>query len=202
VSDGPTGGTGSGGSDSVSGGNNQGQTGPGGNLNGGSPNGNGGTSGNISGSAPAPGGSAPPVAGVARDPATVGSIVPRDNGGGRAAGLPSTLSPSDGASSTYLAPDLAGRRTIEPVRRALAFVPGTPVEIVWACREAIAAAARPHGAIQVDASSVGIMRRDGNGNIGAPLEVRVIYDRQGGPEIKQARIDCRLDSRRRVTDLR
>jgi hypothetical protein len=83
----------------------------------------------------------------------------------------------------------------------LPFTPGTSIDIVSACRQAIIAAARPHGVIRVDAASAGRTVTGANGNLAAPIEVRIVYARQGGNEVRQSRTNCRLDADGRVTSL-
>jgi len=88
-----------------------------------------------------------------------------------------------------------------PIRLPLtiATVPGTPSTVVGACREAIASAASPLGAVRVRAASAGSLLRHRNGTLTAPLAVRIDYAGQDGVEVRQARIRCRLDSSGKVT---
>jgi hypothetical protein len=81
-------------------------------------------------------------------------------------------------------------------------MPGTPPAVVRACHEAIASAAAPLGAVRVRAASAGPLRRLRSGTLSAPVEVRIHYARQGGIEVRQARIRCRLDARGRVTEVK
>ncbi|KAA3451749.1 hypothetical protein C7I87_05280 [Mesorhizobium sp. SARCC-RB16n] len=76
--------------------------------------------------------------------------------------------------------------------------PGTPAAVVRACRAAIMSAATPLGAIRVNAASAGTLRQR-RGALTAPIEVRIDYTREGGIEVRQARVGCRLDAAGRVT---
>lgn len=71
--------------------------------------------------------------------------------------------------------------------------PGTPAALVRDCRAAIMAAAKPLGAVRVYAASAGSLRQ-GRGGLNAPIEVRIDYERQGGIEVRQARVGCRLNA--------
>lgn len=148
-----------------------------------------------SGGASDPGQTSSPAAERAVEPEIVGSITPRDSGGG-APGLPGALAPADGSGSL-----VDGRISRSAVLPSLSFTPGTSIDIVSACRQAVIAAARPHGVIRVDASSAGPTVAAANGDLAAPIEVRIVYARQGGNEIRQSRTNCRLDASGRVTSL-
>ncbi|WP_287382148.1 hypothetical protein [Mesorhizobium sp.] len=76
--------------------------------------------------------------------------------------------------------------------------PGTPAAVVQACRAAIMSAATPLGAVRVHAASAGALRQR-RGALTAPIAVRIDYARQGGIEVRQARVGCRLDAAGRVT---
>ncbi|RWK95536.1 MAG: hypothetical protein EOR53_12790 [Mesorhizobium sp.] len=76
--------------------------------------------------------------------------------------------------------------------------PGTPAAVVQACRTAIMSAATPLGAVSIHAVSAGALRQR-RGALTAPIEVRIEYARQGGIEVRQARVGCRLDAAGRVT---
>ena len=76
--------------------------------------------------------------------------------------------------------------------------PGTPSAVVRVCRQAIASAARPLGAVNVQAASAGPLSRQGRGALIAPLHVRIDYESQHGIELRQARIRCHLDVAGRV----
>ncbi|RWE59532.1 hypothetical protein [Mesorhizobium sp.] len=101
--------------------------------------------------------------------------------------LPPVLMPSkpgDGDSTKALGP--------------LKAKPGTPAAVVQACRAAIMSAATPLGAVSVHAASAGALRQR-QGALTAPIEVRIDYARQGGIEVRRARVGCRLDAAGRVT---
>ena len=95
----------------------------------------------------------------------------------------------------------AAERAIIP---KLQYRPGTPNEIVDACRQAVVAAARTHASevgvelIRVDATSAGEMRRTRSGQR-APVEVGIVYSRSGGREARQGVVECRVDRRGQVT---
>ncbi|TJW77939.1 MAG: hypothetical protein E5X43_28510, partial [Mesorhizobium sp.] len=65
-------------------------------------------------------------------------------------------------------------------------------------RTAIMSAATPLGAVSIHAVSAGALRQR-RGALTAPIEVRIEYARQGGIEVQQARVGCRLDAAGRVT---
>jgi hypothetical protein len=97
--------------------------------------------------------------------------------------------------------DMSVRGTVGyPLRtRALMrAIPGTPSAVVRVCRSAIVSAATPHGAVRVQAVSAGPLSRQRRGALTAPVEVRIDYARQGGIEVRRARIRCRLDAAGRV----
>jgi hypothetical protein len=79
--------------------------------------------------------------------------------------------------------------------------PGTPEAIVRACREAIAAAAVPLGAVSVSAASAGQLGRAGDALL-APISVSIEYLRQGGIERRQAHVNCLLSEEGAVVALR
>lgn len=96
---------------------------------------------------------------------------------------------------------------LRPIRRGglrlpnavppLAAVLGTPRNVVRSCRLAIAAAAQPLGSVRVEAVSAGRPRQR-EGGLSAPIFVRIHYAQQTGIEIRQARVDCRIDDGGRV----
>jgi len=56
--------------------------------------------------------------------------------------------------------------------------------------------------VEVDAASAGPARRDGGDVLVAPVAVRIIYARQGGNEVRQSLVACRVTARGRVIALR
>jgi len=89
-----------------------------------------------------------------------------------------------------------------PARRfALNAKAGVLPAVVRTCRTAIASAARPLGATKVEAVSAGRQRRIGS-LVYAPIDVRIQYARQGGREIRQAKVSCRLNASGRVVAVR
>lgn len=85
-----------------------------------------------------------------------------------------------------------------PFMAPLQAKPGIPPAVVRACRTAIASAAAPLGAVRVQAVSAGPLQQR-RGALTARIEVRIHYARQGGVEVRQARVGCRLDAAGRVT---
>ena len=65
------------------------------------------------------------------------------------------------------------------------------------CREAVISAAAPLGASQVRVGEAGPVRRRGQ-HLSAPINVSIRYPR----EVRQARIECRLNSTGMVVGLR
>ncbi|RWK01905.1 hypothetical protein [Mesorhizobium sp.] len=109
--------------------------------------------------------------------------------------LPRALRPSRAADGDLRR--LTGRHPFA-VLPPLKAVPGTSDAVVRACRAAIMTAAKPLGAVRVYAASAGhALRRQGGLN--APIAVRIDYERQGGIEVRQARVGCRLDAAGAVT---
>jgi hypothetical protein len=69
-----------------------------------------------------------------------------------------------------------------------------PTEIVAACRKGIINAAKPYDPVEVDVVGAGRVQRVEEGGQIAPLVVRIIYDREGGYETREARVRCYVDS--------
>lgn len=109
--------------------------------------------------------------------------------------LPRALRPS-GTGHDVLAPTTNGYPLVfvAPLKARS----GIPKSVVRACRTAIASAAAPLGAVRVHAVSAGPLRQR-RGALTARIEVRIHYARQGGIEVRQARVGCRLDAAGRVT---
>jgi hypothetical protein len=78
---------------------------------------------------------------------------------------------------------------------------GVPAHVVAVCREAIAALARAHGAIQVEAVSAGRSGQLPNGETTAPLDVRIIYQRGDEIAVRRARVACRVGDQGTVVAL-
>jgi hypothetical protein len=89
------------------------------------------------------------------------------------------------------------REDLENFRNPLRARSGTPQQVVQECRAAIVAAALPYGVMRVDAVSAGPMR-SARGGFAAPVEFRIVYNRRGGLETRQATINCRLNTAGRV----
>lgn len=114
----------------------------------------------------------------------------------QAIALPPRLRPSDRGRLEEKAYGYPSRlRAALPVRR------GVAPALVRACRLAITSAARPLGAIRVEAVSAGAPRRVGR-QVSAPLNVRIQYARQGGVETRQAKVSCNLGAGGQVIAVR
>jgi hypothetical protein len=72
--------------------------------------------------------------------------------------------------------------------------PGTPLDIVQSCRNALVPGALHHGAVQVDVASAGRTTRLKDGSLSAPVEARVVFQRGARVQVRQARVTCRLDA--------
>ncbi|RUX22661.1 hypothetical protein EOA27_02935 [Mesorhizobium sp. M2A.F.Ca.ET.037.01.1.1] len=111
-----------------------------------------------------------------------------------AIGLPSTLKPSSNGAGEF------GRSTagypFAPLL-SLKAKPGTPTNVVSACRAAIGSAATPLGAVRVYAVSAGPMRQRKAG-LAAPIEVRITYALRDGVQVRQAKVLCRLSATGKV----
>ncbi|QPC94069.1 hypothetical protein GA829_27695 [Mesorhizobium sp. INR15] len=109
--------------------------------------------------------------------------------------LPTTLRPSklNGGNSRLISDGY-------PFGPLAAFntAPGTPPEVVSACRAAILSAAKPLGAVRVFAVSAGLLRQ-GQGLMIAPIHVRIDYAHKGAVQTRQAKISCTLDAAGTVT---
>ena len=121
----------------------------------------------------------------------------QDMGRPHAVSLPLILRPSRGPGGEATPPTLDGSLRRE---QRFALRPVTPEVIVRACREAIVAAAVPHGAVSVSAASAGRLGRAGDALV-APISVSIEYLRQGGIERRQARVNCLLTEERAVVAL-
>ena len=154
----------------------------------------GGSKGSKSGAGGTAGGAQPNALGK-----PIGSIAaPRPAAETRAAVAPSRSGRSDISLPRNLMPDgLSWGFALQAPLRA---IPGTPNSVVRICVQAIERAAMPYGVVRVDAASSGPLRRQRHGTL-APLRVRIQYARQGGVEVRQARVSCRLDATGGVIDV-
>ncbi len=59
-----------------------------------------------------------------------------------------------------------------------------------ACRKAIGEWAKPFAPLNIAAVMVGPIERHLSGKRIAPLHVRIVYDREGGPETRKAELLC------------
>ena len=162
------------------------------------------------------------LGGASSGPATTGSLATGiGSGPGSTLGsvasisLPAALAPCDegarrresarispcGPRYTAYFPEVGSvrgtREDLESFRSPLRVRSGTPQQVVQDCRAAIVAAAIPYGVMRVDAASAGPMR-SARGGFAAPVSFRIVYNRQGGLETRQATINCRLNTAGRV----
>ena len=107
-------------------------------------------------------------------------------------GLPRQLRPERAAGRTAIGPSLQ-----LAVRGAFGMFSVPERSPVSACRKAVISAALPFGASQVRVGGTGAVRRRRN-VISTPIEVSIRYPR----EVRQARIECRLDGNGAVVGLR
>jgi hypothetical protein len=73
--------------------------------------------------------------------------------------------------------------------------------IVQACRQTLLASSRPYGGTKASAVSGGPVSRTEQGT-DAPINARLEFARQGGTEVREAKLLCRLDGKGRVVTLR
>jgi hypothetical protein len=92
-------------------------------------------------------------------------------------------------------------RVLRQLPRPLSGVPGVARQSVNSCRNTIAAEAKSHGAVRVEAVSAGAPTRVRRGITRAPIEARIIYARGGQVQVRQARITCQLNAQGRVISL-
>ncbi|MET3577000.1 hypothetical protein ABID19_000015 [Mesorhizobium robiniae] len=148
-------------------------------------------------------------------PSTVGDHPSAENGSATAPGSPAAITTATASAKTnrqrmalppVLRPSKAGEGgstrgyplgSLGPLKSK----PGTPAQVVRACRAAIKSAATPLGAVSVHAVSAGVLRQR-RGALTAPIEVRIDYARQGGIEVRRARVGCRLNTAGRVTAIK
>jgi hypothetical protein len=159
------------------------------------------------GSAAAPGGttggsvtgSGPTASGTATTPgAATTPGIRQARGAWQAITLPRILLPSKAGSNK------SGQSRGYPLLAVapLKAIPGTPSAVVRVCRQAIESAAAPLGAVSVRVASAGPLSRQRRGALTAPINVRIDYERQGGIDVRQARIRCHLDVAGRVIGVR
>lgn len=134
----------------------------------------------------APGGG---VATIALAAAGVTSFTPVD--------LPSSLLPGRRRDCTRALRNERECRELQNPDANLHPRPGTPTAVVQACRNTVVASSLRYGVARVDAASAGPMVVS-RGGADAPIEFRMIYERQSGPEVRHATIHCRLDNAGRV----
>lgn len=80
-------------------------------------------------------------------------------------------------------------------------IAGTASTTVNACRDAVAQAARAYGMVDVTAVSYGQTVQLSDGGHVAPVFMRIVYERQGGREMRQAPILCEVDQAGAVSAL-
>jgi hypothetical protein len=131
-------------------------------------------------------------------------------GGGLGFTLPPSLRPDDRrragrkrgiyAYLTELGNVLTTPEDVARDRIPLRAIPGTSYQTVAACRGAILAAAQQYNPVFATTASGGSQRALRNGAV-APIQAKLIYLRQDGYEVKQARVNCRLSSGGTVSGL-
>jgi hypothetical protein len=87
-----------------------------------------------------------------------------------------------------------GIHVLKPLRAR----PGTPLAVVQSCRNALVSGASSYGAIQVDVASAGRTARLKDGNLSAPVEARIVFQRGNRVQVRQARVTCRVDEKGRT----
>jgi hypothetical protein len=106
---------------------------------------------------------------------------------------------TDSDMQTVYMPDfgnIRGRREhVLVVHQPLPERPGVSSRVLAACRDMIEAAAKPQGAVRVEAASAGLQRYIRGGMIEAPIMIRILYRDGADWEIRQATIACRVDRR-------
>jgi hypothetical protein len=123
-------------------------------------------------------------------------------GGGLGFALPASLRPDDDrrrarrkrgiyAYLTELGNVLTTPEDVARDRIPLRAVRGTSYQTVAACRAAILTAAQQYNLVFATTASGGSERALRNGAV-APIQAKLIYLRQGGYEVKQAQVNCRL----------
>jgi hypothetical protein len=80
-------------------------------------------------------------------------------------------------------------------------VTAAPDQIILACRDTIVAGAMPYDPVRVEAVPAGNLGEHRDGGMVAPLVVRITYARQGGYEVRKARVKCTLDASGQVASL-
>jgi hypothetical protein len=76
-----------------------------------------------------------------------------------------------------------------------------PIELVENCRQTIATAALPYGAIQVDGAAAGPVRTV-RGGYSLPVTFNVVYRRRGGLEARHATVNCLMNTAGQVVATR
>ena len=79
---------------------------------------------------------------------------------------------------------------------------GNWAAVVRSCGESLADATRPYGNTRVVLATTGEPKRGRDGSLSAPVDARLEYTRQGGREVRQARVTCRADARGRIVSYR
>jgi hypothetical protein len=131
-------------------------------------------------------------------------------GGGLGFTLPASLRPDDRRRTSrkravygFLTELGNVQTTAEDVARdriPLRAIAGTSYQTVAACRGAILTAAQEYNPVFATTASGGSQRALRDGAV-APIQAKLIYLRQDGYEVKQARVNCRLSSGGTVSGL-
>jgi hypothetical protein len=134
-------------------------------------------------------------ASLRESPIPTPELLPADQIG--AVTLPPRLAPADDGSN-----DAGGSRSPMRLRtgslRPPPAVVTAPRPIVGACRSALVRAASPYGAVRVEVASTGAPRQSSGGGLSAPMEARIVYERRGRVQIRQARVTCQFDQKGQV----
>lgn len=101
-----------------------------------------------------------------------------------------------------LGPVQGSPAVLQTLTRPLPAVASAPPRAVKACRDTIKAAAVPYRAKQVEAVGAGPATRTTRGITMVPIDARVVYARGRVNQVRQARINCRLNDRGIVVALR
>ena len=98
-------------------------------------------------------------------------------------------------SNLVQAADLPEKKTAgNPVASAIAEPPPNPAMATYnACSKAVAEWAEPYAPIAIETVITGPVERRLGGTRVARLFVRIVYDREGGPETRKEAIECTVD---------
>lgn len=101
--------------------------------------------------------------------------------------LPCSVGPCGGKGERIEGPRA---KSAGPMRTKL----GTPPKVLALCKKTAAASARRYGMTDISVTSRGAPVKRGDGLISAPVYMRIVYNRGGAYEMKEAPVSCVLDS--------